>query len=219
MLRCWRRAWCGGPGDRGVSSSPWQHGVMSITSVRYGLAAVALSVPSFVAAAPAADASTSRVTVVRVVIAGCPPGCTISAQNESGDIERLSVTARVRDGRATLRVPTALTRGMFFTVTDRAGDQGGEGVSAVVLRYASAPVGRVVSDREARTSRNGQICWAGTRSTDVTFRMRAQRFPNNDARGYDAVRVWASPAVHSIGEMQLTAQGAVGLEAVNQCYL
>lgn len=167
--------------------------------------------PQAYAAAPRAH-GTQKMTTLRFVITGCPPGCSIAAFNgvilPKNDEQALD-KATVHSGRAVLHVPTALTKPLFFIVDDAAHDQAGEGLVGVVTRYEADTVGQVVSAEHAAKQRKAADCWVGTTRADVTFRLRAQRFASvvNGFPGH-SLRVWASPAVRSTGPMAETFEGA-----------
>ncbi len=119
-------------------------------------------------------------------------------------------SVRVRNGRAEVRVPTAVTHGLLFLVADAAGHAAGEGEVGVALRYAGFAVGRTVTNRESDRARLGADCWAGTTRADVTFRLQAEVF-SSVVNGYkgDSMRVWASPGVRTFGPMTQTFRGSL----------
>ena len=178
--------------------------------------AVTLSAPDSTAQA-AEPAVALRMTTLRFVISDCPPGCTVQvwhstiyAPTHLVPTSQVLASVRVRHARAVVRVPTAVTHGLFFMVSDTAKHQAGEGEVGVALRYAGFPVGQTVTAGQSDRAKLGADCWAGTRRADVTFRFKAKVF-RSIVNGFkdESMRVWASPGVRTFGPMAQTFHGGL----------
>lgn len=177
---------------------------------------------------PAAVPSTTATTTAIVFkVKGCN-GCSIGAQRA---ISYNSTTkphqpdywngpsATVRNGRAVLRVPTAYTRGMSFTLI--AGwEVNRNAVPNIVTRIAGKKAGQKVSSRAVARATKATACWAGTTRSKVVLRVTVKRFW---AKGLGinvygwASRSYMSPMVRSVSPLQSTDDGTLANQEAFYC--
>lgn len=133
------------------------------------LGVLAVSAP----AAIAADDPTGPTTTVTFTVVGCE-GCTISSwlpvvTADGGPSDK----AKVRNGVATLQIPTANTQGTSFQI-DPVKDPYMDAVTLIVFQYKGAEPGKAVTKAEAMTYRRGSACWAGTSEATAELRVRVR---------------------------------------------
>lgn len=176
------------------------------------------------AAVPAATATT---TAVVLKVRGCN-GCTIGVQRA---ISFDSTTkphepsywngpsAKVRNGRAVLRVPTAYTRGMSFTL-NASWEVNRNAEPNIVTRIAGKRAGQRVSGRAVARARKATACWAGTTRSKVVLHVTVKRFRAKglgiDVYGW-ASRSYMSPMVRSVAPLQSTSDGTLANQEAFYC--
>ncbi|MGL4444828.1 MAG: hypothetical protein ACRCU1_14470 [Alsobacter sp.] len=130
-----------------------------------------LTIAAIGVAAP--PASAEDMTTITMKVSGCE-GCTISSwlpvvTADGGPSDK----AKVRNGVATLRIPTANTRGTSFQI-DPVTNPYMDAVTLIVFQYKGAQPGEVISKAQAMTFRRGSACWAGTSEATAQFRVRVR---------------------------------------------
>jgi hypothetical protein len=113
-------------------------------------------------------------TTLTLKVTGCD-GCTISAwtptlSSEGGP----TVKAKVKDGIATLQIPTAQTTGTSFQL-DPVQDPLMNAVTLIVFQYKGAQPGARITKAQAKTYRRGSACWTGTSEATAELRVRVRR--------------------------------------------
>lgn len=176
-------------------------------------------------------ASADGLTTIRIKVTGCN-GCKIFAHDSAHrdwstvkhGYSRILDRAKVRNGKATLKVPTAQTPGMSFAVYDGPYSTGG-GVPMVAVRYQGKAVGETVSEYEAAGAATGSFCWAGTDRKRVSMRFAATKWINPSvpkaAPGYHLMQVWAAttlPSWYDDVNMQETLDGGLGNQQGPFCF-
>jgi hypothetical protein len=121
----------------------------------------------------APPASAEDMTTVTITVTGCE-GCTISSwlpvvTADGGPSDK----AKVRNGVATLQIPTANTQGTSFQI-DPVEDPYMDAVTLIVFQYKGAQPGERISKAQAMTYRRGSACWAGTAEATAQFRVRVR---------------------------------------------
>lgn len=156
--------------------------------------------------APAA-ASATPATTVTLKVTGCD-GCTIAAYNTTSARFRTTgkpqATSKVRSGRATFVVPTALTRGLAFTLAD-SGPYTSVGYHPdIALDLKGRAAGKRVSTVRAKAATAVRRCWAGTTKSKATITVRSFTFRVKDhTQGnklVTSVALWASPDLKGYGK-------------------
>ncbi len=196
------------PGASSSSSSP------SVTSTSPTPSSTSPSgTPSTGPTAPA------TVTTVVITVQGCPTGCRIFAEQDGTREHPLAtpwqVSTLVRDGRATLLVPVARTKGLHFSV-GCPGDvcNSSNAAPVVVLRYRGIAVGASVTDAVAKSQTQASGCWVGTTSATATFALHVTVFPDTifDRKAH-SIRAWMSPQVAVLpGTWLSTYRGGLGTQ-------
>jgi hypothetical protein len=123
----------------------------------------------------AGDSASEQTTTITIRVAGCE-GCTLSAWTPSPsavDDGGPAAKAKVTNGVAVMRLPTAQTRGASFQI-DPVQDPFMDAVTLVVFRYQGAEVGDEVTKAQGRTYRKGSACWAGTSKPTAQFDVRVR---------------------------------------------
>jgi hypothetical protein len=121
---------------------------------------------------PAAAAETTTITFR---VTGCE-GCVLQAATTpsgSDDIYN-GPKAKVRNGVATMTVPTEQTAGMYFSV-DASWPVQINAQPLLVFQYEGAGQGTRVTKAQGRASKRASACWAGTTAGSATIRVTVRR--------------------------------------------
>lgn len=171
--------------------------------------------PVAVAAAPAAVARTE----VRFQVRGCN-GCTISVQRALSPNSGIQPPmpdywngprAKVRNGSATLSVPTAYTAGMSFVIRAPWETGSFDAVTNIVLGAEGVSPGTRLSAAQIRSTRRATACWAGTAEPSATLRVRVVPTTRRGLDGPSTIPMsWAKPTVDTVGKWFRTARGILG---------
>ncbi len=186
--------------------------------------------PSTAIAAPAATTATTAVptTTITLVVKGCE-GCTIGVErglkNEPASIVKPSKPdhwdgpkATVKNGFATLTLPTAYTAGASFTVSAPWEGQT-DGMTNVVLGGKTPPA-TVISVARATHRTKATACWAGTQDNQAIIRVTVIRRNLAGAGNKKVVFpiAWASPTVATVGPLtQTLGKGLLGNQDMFFC--
>ena len=167
-------------------------------------------------------------TKVVLVVKGCE-GCTIGVQRGLRTEPASTVTPRrpdhwdgpkatVKNGFATLVLPTAYTAGSSFTVSAPWEGQT-DGITNVVLGGKTPPA-TVISVARAMHRTKGTACWAGTTDGQAIIRVTVIKA---NLRGLDNKPThfpiaWASPTVATVGPLTKTlGKGLLGNQDMFFC--
>lgn len=170
------------------------------------------------APATASAASATPSTTVTLKVSGCD-GCTIAVYNTTSarfrNTGKPQAKSKVRSGRATFVVPTALTRGLAFTLAD-SGPYTSVGYHPdVALDLKGRAAGKSVSTARAKDATAARRCWAGTTKSAVTITVHSFTFRVKDyTQGnklVTSIALWASPDLKGYGK-------ATRLEPHNKVY-
>jgi hypothetical protein len=139
--------------------------------------AIAVVSSLFVAAGvsiAAPPAMAEDMTTLTLKVTGCD-GCTISAwtptlSSDGGP----TVTAKVKDGVATMQIPTAQTTGTSFQI-DPVKDPLMNAVTLIVFQYKGVQPGARITKSQAMTYRRGSACWAGTTEATAQIRVKVRK--------------------------------------------
>ena len=183
---------------------------------------------SSAAVGTAASPSATPMTKITLVVKGCE-GCTIGVQrglrNEPASTVKPSKpdhwsgpTAIVKNGFATLQVPTAYTAGASFTVTAPWEGQT-DGVTNVVLG-GKTPPSTIISVARAMHRSKGTACWAGTQDGQAIIRVTVikAKLRGLDNKPTHFPIAWASPTVATVGPLTKTlGKGLLGNQDMFFC--
>ena len=164
----------------------------------------------------------SPTTTITLKVTGCE-GCTIGVQRAitGGNPSKITpakptfwegTPVKVKSGVATLKVPTANTSGMSFTIT--APWQTANFVSNIVLGSARPAGSTVTSSQQAATTK-ATACWAGTAKTAVTIKVQVVKASLSG--GATAASAWATPTVATVGALADTTKGTLGNQEAYYC--
>lgn len=178
-------------------------------------AALSLATGSAHAASPS--------TTITLKVTGCE-GCTIGVQRAitGGNPSKITpatpafwegTPVKVKSGVATLKVPTANTSGMSFTIT-APWESGTNAVSNIVLGSARPAGSTVTSSQQAKTTQ-ATACWAGTAKTSVTIKVQVVKASMSG--GAIAASAWATPTVATVGPLQDSTKGTLGNQEAFYC--
>lgn len=132
----------------------------------------ALIAAGILTAPPAAATGTTTITFK---VTGCE-GCVLQAATTpagSDDIYN-GPKAKVRNGVATMTVPTEQTAGMYFAL-DAAWTVAINAQPLVVFQYEGAAQGSRVTKAEAKATKRASACWSGTTADAATIRITVRR--------------------------------------------
>ena len=127
-------------------------------------------------------------------------------------------TAIVKNGFATLQVPTAYTAGASFTVTAPWEGQT-DGVTNVVLG-GKTPPSTIISVARAMHRSKGTACWAGTQDGQAIIRVTVikAKLRGLDNKPTHFPIAWASPTVATVGPLTKTlGKGLLGNQDMFFC--
>lgn len=166
----------------------------------------------------AAPTATPR-TEVRFEVKGCD-GCTISVQRAltpGGGIEPPTPDywngprAKVRNGVATLSVPTAYTQGMSFVIRAPWETGSYNAVTNILLGAKSQAPGTRLSAKQIRTTKRATACWVGTADATATIPVKVVRATRGGLDGPSTIPMsWAKPTVVTVGPWTRTDRGILG---------
>ena len=218
------------------------------SAVRWGAALTAVAAAASLAVAPAAGATGAATrpptapavdvatvspaavpyTRITLIVYGCN-GCTIGVQRalKPGSTVRPSrptywggVRTVVRNGAATLRMPTAWTPGASFTINAPWMGEFGFMPNVVARYYRYAPRSSVTAS-QAAAAKAATACWAGTNRSRATIVIRvAKAGPATDMNGQRRYlpRAWAYPSLYTAGNSwQATSRGIIGTQDAFYC--
>ena len=165
----------------------------------------------------------SPTTTITLKVTGCE-GCTIGVQRAitGGNPSKITpakptfwegTSVKVKSGVATLKVPTANTSGMSFTIT-APWESGTNFVSNIVLGSA-LPAGSTVTSSQQAATTKATACWAGTAKTDVTIKVQVAKASLGG--GATAASAWATPTVATVGALADTTKGTLGNQEAYYC--
>lgn len=195
------------------------------------MVAVALSVgASASSAAPSGSptASPSPSTTLHLIVKGCE-GCTIGVQRGLREDPSTGIkpsapnywsgpTTKVRNGVASLVLPTAYTSGASFTVS--APWEGlTDGMTNIVLG-GGFKVGQVLTTAQATNRKRATACWAGTQASQARMHVTVvRRMMHGDMNKPVVFPIaWASPTVATVGPLSKTlGQGLLGNQDMYFC--
>lgn len=125
--------------------------------------------------APSASAATN--TTITMKVTGCE-GCTIlsSSWTDKNAQPWNGPTAKVKNGVATLVVPTDKTKGMSF-VLEPTWKPSFNAESVIVTQYEGFSPGEKVNWGQAKKAKNASACWSGTTSDAVAVDVAVKKVP------------------------------------------
>ena len=161
-------------------------------------------------------------TTITLKVTGCE-GCTIGVQRAitGGNPSKITpakptywegTSVKIKSGVATLKVPTANTSGMSFTIT--APWESANFVSNIVLGSARPAGSTVTSSQQAATAK-ATACWAGTAKTAVTIKVQVAKASLGE--GATAASAWATPTLATVGALADTTKGTLGNQEAYYC--
>lgn len=190
---------------------------------------VALFVAAFAAAglvsATAAQADTAPkargATTITFNVTGCE-GCTIQAMQYSKQQTKTyqSDPTKVKNGVATIGVPTARTKGMYFSIVTPKVPRI-NALPLITVQYKGAAPGTTVTKAKAKASKSASACWAGTTAGTATLSVTVKRvvmesFP--DASKKTSVPLaYFQPSVKAYGGFNEPFKGVVATQDVWVC--
>lgn len=120
-------------------------------------------------------ASAAGTTTITFKVTGCE-GCVLQGATTPAGSDGIynGPKAKVRNGVATMTVPTEQTAGMYFTV-DAPWKVEINAQPLLVFQYEGAAQGSRVTKAEARASKRASACWAGTTTEAATIRVTVRR--------------------------------------------
>jgi len=183
------------------------------------------------ASSPVASASPTATagpqTVMRFVVTGCE-GCTIGVQRgllsnpPSAFLPATpnywqGPTAKVRNGVASFKLPTAWTPGSSFTLS--APWEGNTGGMTNIVLGSGGPSGQTLTTKQALARKKATACWPGTKKAIETFKVSVARktMPGMDNQPVVFAIAWTSPTEDTSGVMQPTTHGLLGNQDMYYC--
>jgi len=167
----------------------------------------------------APPASSAGTTTIILRISNCA-GCTIQPMllREDADGKDAGYTgdkAKVRNGMAVMKVPTADTPGMSFLVNGP-GPESINALPVLVVQYKGFAPGTVVTRAQAKAAKKGSGCWAGTTASSITLRARAMtvRLPTfpPDGTTTPVITAWLVPTADAGGGFDTATEGVIATQ-------
>ena len=183
---------------------------------------LALPVAAVAAAAPAAvPGETGAQTTITMNVTGCE-GCTIQANQFVDDTTPAyqSKSAVVTGGVATLTVPTANTKGMYFSI-QTAKPARINALPLITTQVKGHPAGSTLSRGQQVAGKKASACWAGTSDAAVTIavtvnRVKMPSFPNGKKKTLVPLARFA-PTVKALGGFSTAYKGVLATQDVWPC--
>ena len=189
------------------------------------------SAPAFGASpSPTSTAGSSApeaFTLVRLVVRNCN-GCTVGVQRglETEPASKVNPpspnywngpTAKVTNGLAILRVPTAYTPGASFTIS--APWEGNTEAKSNIALGGRGAVGKTFTPNQAMDRKRATACWAGTSASTTTINVAVTRatLPGVGGKPATYAVAWASPSVAVLGRLTATSHGMLGNQDMYFC--
>lgn len=182
------------------------------------LAGVAMVAAGLVAASPASAADPTTTITLRVT--GCE-GCVFLGATVGGTEQDPTYynapKAKVRNGVATVTVPTSQTRGMVFGI-DAPWKVMINAQPTLVFQYQGQEPGERTTPAQARASKRASICWAGTTEPTVELRIRVVRVtmpafdPDRPPSTTKVPMAWVVPTQAALTPFLKTYRGVIGVQ-------
>lgn len=172
---------------------------------------VAMSVTSCAQNEPKATQTLVAVssTVLNINVVGCE-GCIIrlanAVQGRQGSVE-----ATVKNGRASIEVPTKSTPGLTFAIGHPQGLAINGKTSIAVVAYPDIPAGQSLASSAAAAKTTGSVCWIGTNQATVGLRIVVEVTPD------EQLRTRFSPTGEMAGPSVELTQGGYGSDETPDC--
>lgn len=174
------------------------------------------------ATAQAASAATGGAqTTISLAVTGCE-GCTITANQFDRSTTKTFGTkpATVTDGVATLTVPTAKTRGMYFSINTPKPARI-DALPLITTQVKGYPAGTTLTRAQQRAGKRASACWAGTTADAVTIAVTVNRvlmpgFPNAKKK-VSVPLARFSPTVKALGGFNTAYKGVLATQDVWTC--
>ena len=170
-------------------------------------------------------ASAAESTTITFRVTGCE-GCVLQAATTpagSDDIYN-GPKAKVRNGVATMTVPTEQTAGMYFSV-NASWKVEINAQPLLVFQYEGAEQGDRVTKAEGRAATRASACWAGTTSDTATIRVTVRRVwqeafdpggPNDGGRT-QVPMAWVVPTRTALPPFWKTVDGVLATQDSVPC--
>lgn len=190
--------------------------------MRRALAAISIGVFAVagLSAAIPAQADTGATTIT-LNVTGCE-GCTIQAMQYTNQTTKVyqSAPSKVKNGVATIGVPTARTKGMYFSIVTPKAPRI-NALPLVTVQYKGVAPGATVTKAIAKASKSASACWAGTTSDAATIAVTVKRivmgsFPNASKKT-SVPLAFFQPSVNAYGGFNKPFKGLVATQDVWVC--
>ncbi len=187
------------------------------------VAAIVLAI-AVACAIPFAQPASAAVqqTTITMNVTGCE-GCTIVPATTPADSTEVynGPRTKVKNGVATIVVPTAMTVGMYFAV-DAAWKSDINAEPLIVFQYKGAPVGANVTRAEALKYKKASPCWSGTSSSSASIDVRVRRvvmpaFPPKPGARTQVPLAWVRPTQNASAPFWPVIKGVLAVQNSVEC--
>lgn len=171
------------------------------------------------------SAAAAETTTITFRVTGCE-GCVLQGATTpagSDDIYN-GPKARVRNGIATMTVPTEQTTGMYFSV-DAPWKVQINAQPLLVFQYEGAEPGTRVTKAQGRAAKRASACWAGTTADSASIRVTVRRVwqaafdpggPNEGGRT-QVPMAWVVPTPTALPPFWKTIDGVLATQNSVDC--
>lgn len=176
---------------------------------------------SMLTVAQPASAATQQTTIT-MTVTGCE-GCTIVPATTPADSTETynGPRVKVKNGVATIVVPTAMTSGMYFGV-EAAWKSDINAQPLIVFQYKGAPVGGSPTKADVMSYKKASPCWSGTSSSTAAIAVMVRRvwmpaFPPKAGARTQVPLAWVKPTQNATAPFWPTIKGVLAVQNSVEC--
>ncbi len=161
---------------------------------------------ALLAIAPSAQAADPMTNVTLNFVGVNCEGCTVSTPAGETVVDM----ATIKNGTAILKIATADTAGIYFSINNpKFGDL--DAATIIVMQYRGTQEGDVVTRKEAKANKRASACWSGTDQSDVAIKIRLSTVKDKDMSGKSTKSLlsWAQPTLAASGGFMKTNKGRI----------
>lgn len=185
------------------------------------IVAMAMAIAVCIPIAPPASAAIQQTTIT-MNVTGCE-GCTIIPATTPADSTEIynGPRTKVKNGGATIVVPTAMTSGMYFAI-DAAWKSEINAEPLIVFQYKGAAEGERITRAEALTYKKASPCWSGTSASSADINVRVRRvwmpaFPPSAGARTQVPLAWVIPTQDAPAPFWPVIKGVLAVQNSVEC--
>lgn len=174
-------------------------------------------------ASPAVAAT--QMTTITMSVTGCEGCVIVPATTPAGATDIYNgPRTKVRNGVATIVVPTAQTAGMYFGI-EPSWKSMINAQPLIVFQYKGAAGGGTVTRAEAMSYKKASACWAGTTNSSTSLEVVVRRVwmpafnPGKPASRTQVPLAWVVPTQKALAPFWPSVKGVLAVQNTVDCRL